>query len=1107
MRSSTTGTFALLFLLLAGFWATPAQGQSMLNPADPVRNYDPASPPAEPAWGEIGKWVRTPKLFWNTDAYKAYFYKGNAFRLRFPKTYNPAAADGKKYPMLVFFHGIGEKGPIHDNEYHLYHGGEVFNNAVNSGAFDGYVLFMQSPGGFFGGAHYQNIAELIDYMVANNKLDPFRVSVNGLSGGGQASWEMLINKPAYIAASLPMSWTQTEYKQPAVVNTVKHTPLWIFQGGQDGSPAPSTSEQVRDAILGAGGNFRYTVYPELGHGTWDKAWSEPDFFPFLTRAYAANPWPHFGRTEFCPGDAINVTLGLNPGFGAYQWRRNGIVIEGAVTNTLQVTQTGLYEARVSRNGVWSEWSRIPVEIRIKAPTLSPAIAVSGTASRVLPAADGSTGVRLEVPEGYTSYDWQQEGNPATLSTTRFFTATAPGNYKVRVTEQFGCSSEFSPLFTVVDANGPNKPDAATNLTANVVSKTALRLDWSDNPAPSFNETGFEIYQGTRPGGPYRMLAMAGPNARTYTVTGLNPAATYYYRVRAVNNTAAAALSNEASATTISDVQPPTPPRNLAINGITRNSLTLTWLPATDDVAVTQYEIFINGQKAYVTADTRFIVSGLESTKSYNITVRARDFAGNTSPHSNQVTGLPSLNGLNYKYYTYTGSWEALPDFNRLTPVKTGITPNISLDLRTQDDNYAFLWEGYINVPVTGTYQFRTNSDDGSRLYLGALNGTGSPYSYTGTPLVNNDGLHARRDVTSEPVNLVAGIYPFAVSFYEGTQGEGISVTWSHPQTGFTFVPMPNQAFMETAPAGPMLPPAKPSDLTATGVAYKRVNLQWTDNSTNETGFELWRSTSPLTNFTTIGQVPANTTTYSDTMVNPNTRYYYRVRALGQYGESGFDKAGQGVDYTYYEQTGLSALPDFSKLTPRHTGRMTNFGLGMQERPDNFVVKFSGVINIPATDVYTFYTNSDDGSKLYIDGFDEAHLVVNNDGWHAPQERYGTVNLTAGPHTIFVTFFESGGGEELSVKISAPSLPKQAIPDYFLGLPNTSAVTPVPPATPLVPAALLATGTSTATVQLTWTDRSAGEQKFEVFRSAGNRTGYVQYATVPANTTTFTDTAL
>ncbi|MBK8553437.1 MAG: hypothetical protein IPL53_21175 [Ignavibacteria bacterium] len=72
------------------FKITINQG-SVLDPNDPVITYDPNNSPTEPPFGQIGKWVRTVRLNWNTTSFKPYIYKGVAFRLKFPKTYNPAA--------------------------------------------------------------------------------------------------------------------------------------------------------------------------------------------------------------------------------------------------------------------------------------------------------------------------------------------------------------------------------------------------------------------------------------------------------------------------------------------------------------------------------------------------------------------------------------------------------------------------------------------------------------------------------------------------------------------------------------------------------------------------------------------------------------------------------------------------------------------------------------------------------------------------------------------------------------------------------------------------------------------------------------------------------
>ncbi len=131
----------------------------------------------------------------------------------------------------------------------------------------------------------------------------------------------------------------------------------------------------------------------------------------------------------------------------------------------------------------------------------------------------------------------------------------------------------------------------------------------------------------------------------------------------------------------------------------------------------------------------------------------------------------------------------------------------------------------------------------------------------------------------------------------------------------------------------------------------------------------------------------------------------------------------GLDYNYFEGNGFSVVPDFSKLTSTKTGNVTNFDISVANRAEIFALNFSGYINVPSDDQYTFYTSSDDGSMLYIDN----QLVVNNDGEHAAQEKSGTIGLKAGKHFISVGYTQQKQGASLSVSYSSPSISKQAVP--------------------------------------------------------------------------------
>ncbi len=84
-------------------------------------------------------------------------------------------------------------------------------------------------------------------------------------------------------------------------------------------------------------------------------------------------------------------------------------------------------------------------------------------------------------------------------------------------------------------------------------------------------------------------------------------------------------------------------------------------------------------------------------------------------------------GINFRYYE--GDWDSLPDFSKLIPVKTGIAGNFNLSEKIKGDYYGFEFEGFIQIPEDGIYEFMTDSDDGSQLFI------------DGNLVADNDGLH------------------------------------------------------------------------------------------------------------------------------------------------------------------------------------------------------------------------------------------------------------------------------------------------------------------------------------------------------------------------------
>jgi hypothetical protein len=150
---------------------------------------------------------------------------------------------------------------------------------------------------------------------------------------------------------------------------------------------------------------------------------------------------------------------------------------------------------------------------------------------------------------------------------------------------------------------------------------------------------------------------------------------------------------------------------------------------------------------------------------------------------------------------------------------------------------------------------------------------------------------------------------------------------------------------------------------------------------------------------------------------------------------------QGLEVAYYELNCTDqshVLPDFEALTPYSTDVVSevNYPLAAPADPfatsgrsENVGAVFTGYVEIPADGTYTFYTESDDGSALYIGDIQ----VVENDGVHPMVEREGAIYLKAGKHALRVEFFD---GKDLNVnyeraglvvRYEGPGIAKQVIP--------------------------------------------------------------------------------
>ena len=465
---------------------------------------------------------------------------------------------------------------------------------------------------------------------------------------------------------------------------------------------------------------------------------------------------------------------------------------------------------------------------------------------------------------------------------------------------------------------------------------------------------------------------------------------------------------------------PAAPANLKSAFTGRTSIDLVWDAASDNVGVAQYDVYINGTLKTSTANTGTTIEGLTPHTSYTYTVKAVDKAGNASAFSNAITVYSVADGLRYKFYQ--GSWSALPDFNTLTPARQGTDNNIDIGARpsTVNTNYAFVWEGYINIRVPGTYTFETASDDGSKFYFNM------PYTASATALVNNDGIHPLISATGTVANLAAGVYPVTITFFQKESGQNMALYWSGP--GFARQPVPDMVFTEATQDN--IPPTAPPNLKTAYTGRTLVDLQW-DYSVDNLGVAKYD-----VYVDNVYKLSTTTTAVTVSDLSPRANHVLEVKAVDLAGNVSpassiaVTTVANGLRYRYYEGN-WDSLPEFNALVPVKTGTSANVDMGTRNQNDYFAYTWEGWINIKTPGTYTFETASDDGSKLYFNSFYSASAVplVKNNGIHPQISSKATVYIpAAGFYPIAMTYFEKQGTEVMQVYWEGPNFSRQPIPD-------------------------------------------------------------------------------
>lgn len=423
----------------------------------------------------------------------------------------------------------------------------------------------------------------------------------------------------------------------------------------------------------------------------------------------------------------------------------------------------------------------------------------------------------------------------------------------------------------------------------------------------------------------------------------------------------------------SDTTTPSVPTGLASTSQTSDAISLQWSPSTDNIAVQGYRVYRNGVQVGNVTTPQFTDTQLTPSTAYSYAVAAFDAAGNTSARST----------------TLTVATRAAPD---TTPpsAPTGLSASALASTQVQ-----LTWQTATdNIGVTGY-------------------------------IVQREGA------------TLAQVNDRTVDYIDSTVV---------PQTTYTYVvravdaagnvSQPSNATTVSTPApSDTTPPSTPSGLAATTTS-SQVNLTWNPSADNVGVKDYIVKRGTLQ----IGVVTS--TNFSDGTVEVGSTYSYTVVARDAAGNTSSPSTALQVTITAASTTpealGLAATY-FPNKTLSGPGIMktdatvdfnwsTNAPLTSGIPADGFSARWTGRVTSTSSNTYTFYTQSDDGVRLWVNN----ELLI--DDWidHGLKERSATITLEKDvSYNIKLEYYENTGGAAVRLLWSSPATIKQIIPQTQL----------------------------------------------------------------------------
>ena len=226
--------------------------------AAPDARADPAGGTEETLIATIRKPVKLRYLVWNP---------------------RPGPAPAAGWPLMIFLHGSGERGADL---------AKVTANGPPQQAADGraFPFILVAPQAERGTSwDSDEIEALRAHLVETLPVDPDRVLVTGLSMGGYGAWNYAASYPDRVAAIVPVCGIGDIER----ARRVARVPVWAFHGALDDVVPLADDLAMVTRVRQVGGWVRFTIYPDVGHDAWERAYAEPDLYGWMLKQRRGHP--------------------------------------------------------------------------------------------------------------------------------------------------------------------------------------------------------------------------------------------------------------------------------------------------------------------------------------------------------------------------------------------------------------------------------------------------------------------------------------------------------------------------------------------------------------------------------------------------------------------------------------------------------------------------------------------------------------------------------------------------------------------------------------------------------------------------------------------------